>query len=71
MVLRFEEQVWYSLTCPVTLLHKHGLICYFKGMQDFPGSSVVKICASNAGGMGLIPGWGTKISHALWQSQNK
>ena len=32
---------------------------------DFPGSSVVKTSPSNAGGTGLIPGWGAKIPHAL------
>ena len=25
--------------------------------------------ASSAGGMGLIPGWGTKIPHAMWLCQ--
>ena len=29
--------------------------------QDFPGGPVVKILPSNAGDMGFIPGWGTKI----------
>ena len=32
------------------------------------GTSLVvqwlRLCASNAGGTGLIPGWGTKIPHA-------
>ena len=38
--------------------------------RDFPGSSVVKrLWASTAGGMGLIPGWGTKIPHATWHGQ--
>ena len=50
----------------------------------FPGSSLVpsltgtslvfqwlKLCASNAGGVGLIPGQGTKIPHASWQKKNK
>ena len=27
--------------------------------------------ASNAEGMGLIPGWGTKIPHAEWWGQKK
>ena len=27
------------------------------------GGPVVKISPSNAGGIGLIPGWGAKISH--------
>ena len=39
--------------------------------RDFPGGSVVKILPSNAGGVGLIPGWGDKIPHASWpKSQN-
>ena len=36
---------------------------------DFPGSPVVKTLPSNAGGMGLIPGWGAKIPHAVWCGQ--
>ena len=32
---------------------------------DFPGGPVVKTLPSNAGGMGPIPGWGTKIPHAV------
>ena len=36
-----------------------------KSNRDFPGSPVVTILPSNAGGAGLIPGWGTKISHVL------
>ena len=27
------------------------------------------VCTSTAGGMDLIPHWGTKISHAMWRSQ--
>ena len=38
---------------------------------DFPGSPVVKTPASNAGGMGLISEWGTKIPHALQCGQKK
>ena len=30
-----------------------------------------RLCASNAGGMGLIPGWGTKIPHATWRGKKK
>ena len=34
--------------------------------RDFPGSPVVlRLNASNAGGSGSTPGWGTKIPHAL------
>ena len=32
---------------------------------DFPGGPVVKTSSSNAGGVGLIPGQGAKIQHAL------
>ena len=34
---------------------------------DFPGGPVVKNPPSNAEDAGLIPGWGTKISHASGQ----
>ena len=32
---------------------------------DFPGGPVVKTLPSNTGGVGSIPGWGAKITHAL------
>ena len=39
--------------------------------RDFPGGPVVKTSPSNAGGEGLIPGWGAKIPHVSWpKSQN-
>ena len=34
-------------------------------MRDFPGGPVVKNLPSNAGDMGSMPGWGTKIPHAM------
>ena len=33
-------------------------------LRDFPGGPVVKTLPSNAGGVGSIPGLGTKIPHA-------
>ena len=33
---------------------------------DFPGSPVLKTLPSNSGGVGSVPGWGTKIPHASW-----
>ena len=33
---------------------------------DFPGGPVVKTLISNTGGVGSVPGWGAKNSHALW-----
>ena len=41
--------------------------------SDVDGTSLViqwvRLYASTAGGMGLIPGWGTKIPHAMQCSQ--
>jgi len=36
-------------------------------LRDFPGGPLVKNLPSNAGDMGLIPGRGTKIPHAMRQ----
>ena len=30
----------------------------------------LRLCTASAGGRGSIPGRGTKILHAVWQSQN-
>ena len=35
--------------------------------SDFPGVPVVKNLPCNAGYVGSIPGWGTKIPHAVEQ----
>ena len=42
-----------------------------KKERDFPGDPVIKTLPSNAGGVGLIPGQGTKIPYAVWCSQNR
>ena len=39
--------------------------------KTVPGGPVVKTLPSNAGGVGLIPGWGAKIPHALWPKKSK
>ena len=51
--------------CPILVL----LGCHFKNTinWDFPGDPVVKNPPSSARDMGSIPGWGTKIPHALGQ----
>ena len=36
-------------------------------MQDFPGGSVVKNPPADAGDIGLTPGPGTRIPHAVGQ----
>ena len=41
-------------------------------VRDFPGGPVVKTSPFNARGMGLVPGWGTKIPNALClENQNR
>ena len=40
-------------------------------MWDVPGGSVVKTSPSNAGGVGLIPVWEDKTSHALQPKKPK
>ena len=38
--------------------------------RDFPGGPVVKTLSSNVGGVGSIPGRGTKIPHAVGAAKN-
>ena len=40
---------------------------HLKKTSDFPGGPVIKNLPSNAGDVGLIPGFGTKIPHAAKQ----
>ena len=54
--------LYFIISRPIlTMSYKYR----FQG--DFPGGSVVKNLPCNAGDMGLIPGWGTKIPHATGQ----
>ena len=39
--------------------------------RDFSGSPVVKALPPHAGGANSIPGWGVKISYALWSKSQK
>ena len=39
--------------------------------QEFPGGPVVRTQHFHCPGLGSIPGWGTKIPQAAWQSQKK
>ena len=43
----------------------------FKQCRDFLRSPVVKTLPSSAGGLGSIPGLGTKIPHTAWCGQKK
>ena len=42
-----------------------------KGKRDVPGAPVVKNLPSNAGGLGSIPGWGTKMPHVRGQLSSR
>ena len=48
-----------------------GLNLEKESIMDFPRGPVVKTLPSTAGDVGLIPGQGTKSSHATWCSQEK
>ena len=55
-------------------LHNHiNQFLQLKYIKIYIGISLVvqwlRIQASTAGGMDLLPGWGTKIVHATWCSQ--
>ena len=47
--------------CKVELNKTKELLFIQRHDGDFLGSPVVKTPSSNAGDVGLIPGWGTKI----------
>ena len=40
-------------------------------VSKFPSDPLVKTPSSQCRGMGLIPGQGTKITHATWYSPNE
>ena len=62
--------VYLTSVSAVTNHHiRSGLKCHTN--WDFPSGPVVKTLPSSAGGVGLIPGRGTKISHALWPKKPK
>ena len=45
--------------------------CQYYISRDFPGGPVDGTLPSNAGGVGLILGWGDKVPHASWsKNQN-
>ena len=61
------------MSLPTTASLRHWLVLslllpLFKTqLRDFPGSPVVEKPPSKAGDMGLIPGWGIEIPHAMGQ----
>ena len=49
-----------------SILHSNHILS-----RDFPGGPVTRILPFNAGGAGLITGYGVKIVHGLWsKNQN-
>ena len=43
-----------------------------KVLLDFPGGLAVKtLCSQWKGGVGSIPGWGTRIPHALGMAKKR
>ena len=41
-----------------------------KEYRNFPGGpAILRLCLSTAGGVGSIPGWGTKIPHVTGHGQ--
>ena len=53
------------MVSPLNILIKH----MYTG--DFPSGPMVKTLPSNVEGVGSIPGWGAKISLALWPKMPK
>ena len=50
---------WYKLYCKNMIIRTSLVVEW------------LRLCPSTAGGMGLVPGRGTKILHATWCSQKK
>lgn len=51
---------------------ENQFIYVLKNWEKIPwGSNGLGLCASSAGALGLIPGWGKKIPKASWHCQKK
>ena len=70
---KFVQPLWkqFGMSCKVEHTHMWGLSDKFsstlRNSWDFPGGPDIKNPPSNAGDIGSIPGWGTKIPHAIGQ----
>ena len=64
------ETQWSPTKWPQELLFvkhnsaRHHTCCFKALVRDFPVNPVAKTPCFHCRGEGLIPGWGTKISHA-------
>ena len=58
----------------VVVIFNHPVPDGFTVARDKRGTSLtaqwLRLQAFNAGGLGLIPGWGNKGPHAAWRGQN-
>ena len=68
---QFMGKVWGEQSSNQALPYGRGSRFHLRFKEhipgDFPDGPVVKNPPSNAGAMGLIPGWGTKIPHVAGQ----
>ena len=71
--LIFSWVAFYKIHLPFTFLIR--IMLWTKDKLSPLGTSLavwwLRLCTSNAGGMGSIPGWGTKIPYAVWHDQKK
>ena len=67
----WQKPLKYHKVISLQLKLINYLIIFKKLSKDFPGSPGVKTPPSNARGMGLIPGGGTKSPHALRPKKQK
>ena len=69
---RFRWRIWH-LHLDIPYFKKYLMIAYIRNQKT--GTLLVvqwlRLCASLAGSMGSIPGWGMGIPHALWRGQKK
>ena len=62
--------IFMGYHCSIGKLEKINILKYWI-FWDFPGVPVVETLPSSAGGVGWIPGRGSRIPHALWpKNQN-
>ena len=69
-IVQWENNSWLLLNMKLNM-EKDSILKHVKQDRDFPGIQQLRLCASNSGGTGLIPGQRTKIPHAMWHGQKK
>ena len=64
-IIKYLLGLVYFFIC---MLHFNRKI--FKKTGTFLAVQWLRLCTSTAGGVGVIPGWGTKLSYTAWQKKN-